>query len=299
MRMPQSISSESRSSVFWVCADMEAGRYILVPPFAFDQEHKTMFLQDDYPFTATHTHIFPRLKALTCFSEFRGGPRLMLSQPYLYICAGFRPGTGDVEGVLRLLSLVPGVLGKTLVRPPWNVVVLESTTTTWVSERVARGWLEVEESDEEGDGWEDVDDDDEDFDDALDFENDDIPEEDTSIDEQSLPETESCDAYGHAYNESDTQYAPLASSDLSKTVGNRLTDCFPYPLTIIEFATPLLDRPDKDLVAAIFIDLLRLVVSLPRGKVAMMISVRGLLMDEVIGCVESVRSFHCASGFAC
>lgn len=258
--------------------DMLIGeRYILAPPYAFDQEHKGCFLEDDYPFIPSLNHILPRLKALVYFDDFRTGPRLVVSQPYLCICAGFKPGTEDVEGVMRLLSMVPGVLGETLIRPPWKVVVMESATSTFARARADYEAREVGNGDEEEE-WEDVDDDD-------DLEDDLLLEDQDNPDGHSLAETGTYDI-----SDPPAQYAPLHPVDLARTARTRLNDCFPYPLTIIEFASPRHARPDPDLLTAMFVDLLRLVMSLPQGTVAMMISVRGLLLEEVMGCVESVRS---------
>lgn len=131
MRMLRGIPSECFVGAVYSHL-LKCKRYILVPPYAFDKEHKGFFLEDDYPFVPSLNHILPRLKALVYFDDFRTGPRLVVSQPYLCISAGFRSGTEDAEGVLRLLSMVPGVLGETLIRPPWKVVVMESATSAFV-----------------------------------------------------------------------------------------------------------------------------------------------------------------------
>jgi hypothetical protein len=245
-----------------------------------------MFLSDDYPFSAESRLVFPRLKALVYFDEFRPGPRLVLAQPYLHICAGFDPGTDDIEGVLRLLSMATGVLGQTLIRPPWTITIPESTTSKAARKRKEedRALWEIDvESDDGDEEWEDVDD----VDDGLSA--DDLPPEFERI--ADVPDQLSFDA-DDEYDPEGTvkQYAPLTTSDLSKTIRKRLEDCFPYPLTIIEYASPLLGRPDPDLVAWMFVDLLRLALSISGdGKTAMKLSFRGLEMEEVWGCVESVR----------
>lgn len=246
-----------------------------------------MFLEDNYPFSAESRLVFPRLKALVYFDEFRPGPRLVLAQPYLHICAGFEPVTNDVEGVLRLLNMAPGVLGKTLIRPPWTITIPESTTSMAARKRKEEDralWKIDIESDDGDEEWEDVDD----VDDGLSA--DDLPPEFERIPDITDSSFSNAD---DEFNDNDTpkQYGPLTTSNLSKTVRKRLTDCFPYPLTIIEFKSPLLGRPDPDLVAWLFVDLLRLAMSISGDGKAMKLSFRGLEMEEVWGCVESVCSF--------
>ena len=254
-------------------------RYILVPPYAFNQEFKDYFLDDDYPFVPSLNHILPCLRALVYFAEFRSGPRLVVGQPYLCFCKGFRPGTKDVQGVLRLLSMVPGVLGETLIRPPWKFVVLESATSVLARTITEFRQHGVEDGDE--DEWEDVDDDD--IEETL------VPEEEDLPGDQSLAQTEWYNASDIYSPEALPQYLPLGPSDLSRSARKHLRDCFPYPLTIFEFASPLSDHPDPDLVTAMFLDLLRLIMSLPQNIFAMMISIRGLLLEEVMECIEAVR----------
>lgn len=89
----------------------------------------------------------------------------------------------------------------------------------------------------------------------------------------------------------DNQYAPLDTNDFSKSVAAGLSKTFPYPLTIVEFSPTYLGRHENR-VASIFVEMLRLAMSLPQNKMTKRFSFRNLLANEVIACIESV----CRSG---
>lgn len=83
------------------------------------------------------------------------------------------------------------------------------------------------------------------------------------------------------------QYAPLDLDDFSKGVSAGLSETFPYPLTVVEFSPTYIDRHENR-VASIFVEVLRLAMSLPRNKMSKRLSFRNLLANEVIACIESV-----------
>ncbi|KAJ9093112.1 hypothetical protein QFC20_007220 [Naganishia adeliensis] len=86
----------------------------------------------------------------------------------------------------------------------------------------------------------------------------------------------------------DNQYAPLDTNHFSKSVAAGLSETFPYPLTIVEFSPTYLGRHENR-VASIFVEMLRLAMSLPQNKMTKRFSFRNLLANEVIACIESYQ----------
>lgn len=90
-------------------------------------------------------------------------------------------------------------------------------------------------------------------------------------------------------------YAPLDIDDFSKGVAAGLSETFPYPLTIVEFSPTYLGRHENR-VASVFVEMLRLAMSLPQNKMTKRLSFRNLLANEVIACIESVSHQKQLSG---